>query len=110
MTSSLLLSSSISLLQYNNQTADCLPVMPTSSHSSVATEIVVMVDIIINNVIFMWQRYRLFGGTILGTEDGIRCPNPDPFADAPRLSEKREGGWMEIEMGEFFDDSGDDGT
>ncbi|KAM7252084.1 hypothetical protein ACFE04_023967 [Oxalis oulophora] len=34
----------------------------------------------------------------------------DPFADTPRLSEKREGGWMEIEMGEFFDNSGDDGT
>ncbi|KAM7272756.1 hypothetical protein ACFE04_007628 [Oxalis oulophora] len=59
--------------------------------------------------IIMYLRYRLFGGTILGTEDGIcaRIQTHLPMhPDCPR----REGGWMEIEMGEFFDDSGDDGT
>ncbi|KAM7256130.1 hypothetical protein ACFE04_011871 [Oxalis oulophora] len=46
-----------------------------------------------------------------GSEDkNARTVYLDPSADAPRLSEEREGGWMEIEMGEFFNNSGDDGT
>ncbi|KAM7256808.1 hypothetical protein ACFE04_012549 [Oxalis oulophora] len=46
-----------------------------------------------------------------GSEDkNARTVYLDPSADSPRLSEEREGGWMEIEMGEFFDDRGDDGT
>ncbi|KAK9183375.1 hypothetical protein WN944_026527 [Citrus x changshan-huyou] len=34
----------------------------------------------------------------------------DPPANMPKLSQDRGNGWMEIEMGEFFNETGEDGT
>ncbi|XP_022760856.1 F-box protein PP2-B10-like [Durio zibethinus] len=46
---------------------------------------------------------------IEGTGSGeVRTVILDPRPNAPHLAREREDGWMEIEMGEFFNECGDD--
>ncbi|XP_031267306.1 putative F-box protein PP2-B12 [Pistacia vera] len=46
-----------------------------------------------------------------GIDNGERCNvYLDPPRNTPTLSQNRGDGWMEIEMGEFFNENGDEGT
>ncbi|KAJ4833034.1 hypothetical protein Tsubulata_025990 [Turnera subulata] len=48
--------------------------------------------------------------SVEGDESGSRCTAfLDPPGNEPQLSRERGDGWMEIVMGRFFNDNGDDG-
>ncbi|KAH9680945.1 F-box protein PP2-B10 [Citrus sinensis] len=52
-----------------------------------------------------------FGVYFDGSDNGERRKVVlDPPANMPKLSQDRGNGWMEIEMGEFFNETGEDGT
>ena len=52
-----------------------------------------------------------FGVYFDGSDNGERRKVVlDPLAKMPKLSEGRGNGWMEIEMGVFFNVPGEDGT
>ncbi|KAL9408672.1 hypothetical protein AB3S75_047119 [Citrus x aurantiifolia] len=66
---------------------------------------------------FMDTRYGFetrpldFGVYFDGSDNGERRKVVlDPPANRPKLSKDRGNGWMEIEMGEFFNETGEDGT
>ncbi|KAJ0092000.1 hypothetical protein Patl1_25949 [Pistacia atlantica] len=54
--------------------------------------------------------YKNLGVYLEGIDNGERRNvYLDPPRNTPKLSQKRGDGWMEIEMGEFFNENGDNG-